>query len=517
MRGPVVRGPVVRGPVVRSTLPGGGPASSTAPGSDPASYHDGAAGADATSFRSRPLQLGFGASQSPLILPGAAPSEHQAAASAAGYTAAPETTCDILGGPRRILFTGLAPGSQGAQNAGATAIAHLLREPDLAADLRALSPKHAAAFIEGAVLRAWRPATRQTRPQENAPRLARLHILPNDATLHKTWARREAAVAGTIFARDLVTEPSNTLTPAGFIARLGPLADLGVELTIIQGKALEEYRLTGLLAVGGGSIHPPALAILHWPGTIAVRPVMLVGKGITFDTGGISIKPADKMWEMRADMAGAAACAGAIMALARRRSPAPVTAILALAENTTSETAYRPSDVLHHANGSTIEVVDTDAEGRLVLADALYWAALQNPEAIIDLATLTGSVVTALGHHRAGLFSNNDSLAATVAAAGAAVGEPVWRLPIDDSHRAALRSEIADIRHCSPERGQPDASQAAAFLETFVNDSPWVHLDIAGVESRDHASPLHPAGASGFGVRLLDRLIEKRFEDPHRA
>jgi leucyl aminopeptidase len=192
-------------------------------------------------------------------------------------------------------------------------------------------------------------------------------------------------------------------------------------------------------------------------------------------------------------------------------------AVLALAENTTSDTAYRPSDILRHADGTTIEVIDTDAEGRLVLADALGWAVRQKPAAIIDLATLTGSVVTALGHEMAGLFSNDDSLAASVAAAGAAVGERVWRLPIAEGHRRALDSNIADLRHCSPERGQPDASQAAAFLCHFVGDLPWVHLDIAGVESRAEASPEHAAGATGFGVRLLDRVVADRFEDPHRA
>jgi leucyl aminopeptidase len=261
-------------------------------------------------------------------------------------------------------------------------------------------------------------------------------------------------------------------------------------------------------------------------------PIAFVGKGITFDTGGICIKPADQMWEMRADMAGAAACAGAMLALARRGAASPAIAVLALAENATSGSAYRPSDVLRHADGTTIEIIDTDAEGRLVLADALGWVVRHGgvgPAArlganrvanggyhgsangavsgIVDLATLTGSVVTALGHERAGLFSNDDTLAARVIAAGEAVGERVWRLPVDASHRAALESDIADLRHCAPGRGQPDACQAAAFLRHFVGDTPWVHLDIAGVESRAEADPEHAAGATGFGVRLLDALV----------
>jgi leucyl aminopeptidase len=319
------------------------------------------------------------------------------------------------------------------------------------------------------------------------------------------------------FARDLVTEPSNTKTPDGIITQLQQCLPEGVTLEVLRGDALRAAHLNGILAVGAASMHPPALAILRWPGTIDAPPVAFVGKGITFDTGGISIKPADHMWDMRADMAGAAACAGAILALARRKSPAPAIAVLALAENAIGDNAYRPSDILRHANGTTIEVVDTDAEGRLVLMDALGYAAAQKPQAIIDLATLTGSIVTALGHHMAGIYTNNDLLAVAVAAAGAAVGEQVWHMPIDQSHRSAIDSDIADLRHCSPERGQPDASHAAAFLREFVDDVPWVHIDIAGVESVAEPDDLHPAGATGFGVRLLDRLVRDRFEDPNHG
>jgi leucyl aminopeptidase len=404
---------------------------------------------------------------------------------------------DLLGGIRRILRV----------QTGAQAAFHCLRAPAIAADLRPLLTNEACAFLEAACLRAWRNDTWRTRPDPDAPRLATLHAISTDPALPAAWARRAAAVEGTLFARDLVTEPSNTLTPNGFVDRLSRLTEAGIEVTILRGHALTLARLTGLLAVGGGSAHPPALAVLRWPGTTGAAPVAFVGKGITFDTGGISIKPADQMWEMRADMAGAAACGGAMLALARRRCPAPAIAVLALAENTTSETAYRPSDVLRHADGTTIEIVDTDAEGRLVLADALGWVVRQSPAAIIDLATLTGSVVTALGHEMAGLFANDDALAARVAKAGEAVGEPVWRLPITPGHRAALDSDIADLRHCSPARGQPDASQAAAFLRHFVGETPWVHLDIAGVESRAEACDAHGAGATGFGVRLLDRLV----------
>jgi leucyl aminopeptidase len=272
-----------------------------------------------------------------------------------------------------------------------------------------------------------------------------------------------------------------------------------------------------LTAVGQGSAHKPCLAVLRWPGRHEAPPVVFVGKGITFDTGGISIKPADKMWDMRADMAGAAVCAGAMLALARRNAPSPAVAVLAIAENTTGGNSYRPGDVLKMYSGATVQVVDTDAEGRLVLADALAYAVQEKPQAVIDLATLTGSIVVALGHEMAGCFDNDPALAAAAASAGAAVGERLWRMPIGETHRRALDSDIADLKHCVDERGQPDACQAAAFLREFVGETPWLHIDIAGVDLREEAGPVHAKGATGFGVRLLDRLVADRFDDPHRV
>ncbi len=419
-----------------------------------------------------------------------------------------DAVCDVRGGLRRVLFARV---TGDWRRAGARAIAAALREPSLALDLNGVAAADGAAFIEGACLRAWRDERWRTRGGQDAPRLGALRAFGGATGLVEAWGRRAASVESALFARDLVSEPSNTLTPEGFVARLSTLVNAGVELTVLRGAALHEAGLSGLLAVGGGSSHPPLLAVLRWTGA-GGAPLAFVGKGITFDTGGICIKPADEMWEMRADMAGAAACAGAMLALARRGSAASVIAVLALAENATSGASYRPSDVLTHADGTTIEIIDTDAEGRLMLADALGWAVRNGARAVIDLATLTGSVVVALGHERAGVFSNDDALAAQVHAAGEAVGERVWRLPIDDSHRAALDSDIADLRHCSPERGQPDACQAAAFLRHFVGVTPWVHLDIAGVESRAEAAPEHAAGATGFGVRLLDRLVADAFE-----
>jgi leucyl aminopeptidase len=433
-------------------------------------------------------------------------------------------------GPDEVAWVGerwLVTLGEDAEAAGALVTACLLGERRVTLDLRGLAPATATAFITGACLRAWRFDRLKSKDAESPfplgddpplPKLHRFDVLTDSpGPLRRAWHRAESVLVGVALARDLVAEPSNTLTPAGFEARIAALAQAGIAIDVLKGGALRRAGLGGLLAVGQGSAHRPRLIVLRWPGVIEADPVVFVGKGITFDTGGICIKPAAGMEEMRADMAGAAACVGAMLALATRRSPAPAAAVLALAENATGGASYRPSDVLQMGDGTTVEVVDTDAEGRLVLADAIGWAVRHlHPAAIVDLATLTGSIVTALGHEMAGLFDNDPALAAQVAAAGGAVGEPVWRMPIGASHREDLRSDIADIRHCVPGRGQPDACHAAAFLEGFAQGVPWVHLDIAGMESRPDASDRHAAGATGFGVRLLDRLMAQSFEDPHR-
>ncbi len=455
------------------------------------------------------------------VLEGASvPERARLAAEAAGFTGKAGTVCEILAAPDHLLFVGVGPRvtESAYRIAGALAVARLGRVRRLALDAKGLLPSLAASFALGAALRGWRYDALRTIANEDAPRLAALDLLSEAPGVEAAWEAASAAWHGAAFARDLVAEPSDTLTPQGFVDRLEVLQKAGVHVSVLKRRDLKREGLGALLAVGRGSVHPPRLVILRWPGAMEAAPVVFVGKGVTFDTGGISIKPADKMWEMRADMAGAAACAGAMLALALRGSPAPVVAILALAENMTGADSYRPSDVLHSFSGKTIEVVDTDAEGRLVLADALAWAVQRHhPQAIIDLATLTGSIVTALGHHMAGMFTNDPALAAHVAAAGEAVGELVWRMPIGESHRRDLDSDIADLRHCTSGSLQPDACHAAAFLREFVDDVPWVHLDIAAMDSHEEADDLQAAGPTGFGVRLLDRLVSARFEDPHRA
>jgi leucyl aminopeptidase len=453
-----------------------------------------------------------------VILPvqaGAIPPGHGAAAAAAGFVGESGTSCLLLGGGVPVVLAGLGahPGPQEAEAAGAAGIAAVLHMRRVALDARELSPDMAAALALGACLRAWHPPADRMVADEAAPRVGALDLLATDAAVPAAWSRTASVLAGIVFARNLVTEPANSLTPASFIDRLRPLVDEGVQLDVLGPFELAKRGFGGLLAVGGGAAHPPQLAVLRWPGD-GVRegggeagPIAFVGKGVTFDTGGISIKPAEGMWDMRADMAGAAACAGAMLAIARRRTAASVIAVLPLAENAVGANSYRPGDVLRMHDGTTVEIIDTDAEGRLILADALAYVLSEKPAAIVDLATLTGSIVVALGHVTAGLFANDDAWAARVAAAGESVGERLWRMPIDASHLLSLASDIADIRQCVPGRGQPDACQAAAFLREFVGDTPWAHLDIAGVESRTADDDRYAKGATGFGVRLLDALL----------
>ncbi len=451
---------------------------------------------------------------------GAVPKAKRAAA--AGFGGRLGEVAEVGGRRRRVLLLGMGAGRD-FEAAGALAIARLQWLTHVALDARGCTGAEAAALAAGGVLRSWRLDRWFTReePADAVPqrgRVERIDIMTDDpAAAQAAWETVSAGVAGAMFARDLVAEPSNALTPAGMVERLRGLEREGLVLDVLDAAMLQSQGLGGILAVGGGSVNPPVLAVLRWAGTMDAAPVAFVGKGITFDTGGLCIKPADGMWEMRGDMAGAAACAGAMLALARRRSPAPAIAVLALAENAFGAASYRPSDVLRLYDGTTVEIVDTDAEGRLVLADALLWTKDRvRPAVAIDLATLTGSIVTALGHEMAGMFVGSfpgeDAMASHVAAAGSAVGERAWRMPLATGYREVLESEIADVRQCSEGSRQPDACHAAAFLSEFAGKMPWVHLDIAGVEAHATADDRHAAGPTGWGARLLDRLVADRFE-----
>ena len=311
------------------------------------------------------------------VPPGAAPPKPKRAA-VAGFSGREGEVAEVSGKKRRVILLGMGA-KRDFEAAGALAVARLSGLEHIAIDARGLAGSEAAGLAAGALLRGWRFHRLLTRPEPphlppDRGRVERIDVLtdrPDEA--EAAWRRIEAGVEGALFARDLVAEPSNTLTPAAFAAKLLQLEADGIEVELLQVAALREQGLGALLAVGRASVNPPCLAVLRWKGTIAADPVAFVGKGITFDTGGVCLKGWHGMWEMRADMAGAAACVGALLALARRRSPAPAVAVLPLAENMIGAASYRPSDVLRTFDGTTVEVVDTDAEGRLVLADALGW------------------------------------------------------------------------------------------------------------------------------------------------
>jgi leucyl aminopeptidase len=320
-----------------------------------------------------------------------------------------------------------------------------------------------------------------------------------------------ALAEGVTMTRDLVSEPANVLTTTDFAGRLAALGELGVEVTILDDDRMRALGMNLLLAVGQGSASPSRLVVMEWKGAEG-PPLALVGKGVVFDTGGISIKPAAGMEEMTMDMGGAAVVAGVMRTLALRKAPAHVVGLVGLVENMPSGTATRPGDIVRSMKGDTVEIINTDAEGRLVLADVLWYAQEHHqPRAIIDLATLTGAIIVALGVENAGLFSNDDTLAGQVLAAANAEGEGAWRMPMGEGYDALLKSQLADMKNIGGRDG--GAISAAQFLRRFVKEgTPWVHLDIAGVTLGKSDDGLAPKGATGWGVRTLNRLIADHYE-----
>lgn len=323
-----------------------------------------------------------------------------------------------------------------------------------------------------------------------------------------------AAVAeGVFFTRDLVNEPANILTTDDFAARLAAMQELGLEVEILEEAELAKLGMGALLGVGQGSESPSKVVVMQWRGGAKDEaPFALVGKGVVFDTGGISIKPAAGMEDMTMDMGGAGVVAGVMRALALRKAPANVVGLVGLVENMPDGKAQRPGDVVRSMKGDTIEVINTDAEGRLVLADVLWYAQERfKPVGMINLATLTGAIIVALGHENTGVFSNNDDLCNAFLRAAAAEGEGAWRMPMGDGYDAKLKSRVADmVNSCGRDGG---AVTAAQFLARFVKpETPWCHLDIAGTALLKTDTTLAPKGATGWGVMALDRLIRDRFE-----
>ncbi len=327
-------------------------------------------------------------------------------------------------------------------------------------------------------------------------------------------AKPMAALAeGIFFTRDLVNEPANILTTDDFAARLAAMQDLGIDVEILEEPELEKLGMRALLGVGQGSESPSKVVVMQWKGGKAGdAPLALVGKGVVFDTGGISIKPAGGMEEMTMDMGGAGTVAGVMRTLALRHAKANVVGLVGLVENMPDGKAQRPGDIVRSMKGDTIEVINTDAEGRLVLADVLWYAQERfAPSGVIDLATLTGAIIIGLGHENAGVFSNDDAFCGRFLAAAKAEGEGAWRMPMGEAYDKLLKSRLADMKNIG---GRPGGSiTAAQFIRRFIKDGmPWIHLDIAGVALLSGDSTLAPKGATGWGVMALNRMIRDSYE-----
>ena len=375
------------------------------------------------------------------------------------------------------------------------------------------TPNQMADVALGMKLNAYRFTRHKTDKSSKKPtKLAVTFHTEQAAAVKKVWNRTSGVGDGAIFARDLVNEPANVLTPKEFAKRAKALEKLGCKVEILDEKAMGKLKMGALLGVAQGSRNPPRMAIIQWSGGKAKeKPVAFVGKGVTFDTGGISIKPAGGMEDMKGDMGGAAAVAGLMHALAARKAKVNAVGIIGMVENMPDGNAQRPGDIVTSMSGQTIEVLNTDAEGRLVLADALWYCNKRfKPKFMINLATLTGAILVALGNQHAGLFSNNDELSENLATAGLDTQEKVWRLPLGPEYDKLIDSKNADMKNIG---GRLAGSiTAGQFLQRFVKDTPWAHLDIAGTAMASPKNEINQSWASGFGVRLLDRLVANNYE-----
>jgi len=349
--------------------------------------------------------------------------------------------------------------------------------------------------------------------KKNGRKLSAATVLCADPrAAERNWGERAGLVEAVHMARDLVNEPGNVLYPAEFARRVRELEKFGLEVEILDEKELKKLGFGALLAVGRGSAHAPRVAVMKWNGgKEGEPPLAFVGKGVTFDSGGISIKPSQGMEDMKGDMAGAAAVAGAMRALAARKAKVNAVGIVGLVENMPDGRAQRPGDVVKSLSGRTIAVLNTDAEGRLVLADCLTYARdTFKPSSIVDLATLTGAILVALGKEYAGLFSNDDDLSEALRKAGEETGEKVWRMPLGKAYDKLIDHDVADMKNTG---GRYAGSiTAAQFLKRFVEDTPWAHIDVAGTAMAAEKSDLNTSWGPGWGVRLLDAFVRTREE-----
>ncbi len=369
----------------------------------------------------------------------------------------------------------------------------------------------------GALLRSYRFDKYKTKEKtENKPSLQEIDFCATDKSKTEALFKKRKAIADGVFlARTVVTEPPNILYPESYAEIIKKeLSPLGVKITILDKKQMEKLNMGALLGVGQGSIKDSRLVVMEWNGGAKnEQPLAFVGKGVTFDTGGISLKPAQGMEDMKYDMGGSAAVVGLLKSLASRKAKVNAVGVVGLVENMPGHNAQRPSDVVKTMSGQTVEVLNTDAEGRLVLADALWYTQEEfKPQIIVDLATLTGAIVIALGSEYAGIFSNNDSLCHKIEKAGNATGERLWRFPLGDEYDKLLDSPIADMQNISNERGAGSIT-AAQFLKRFIKDgTPWAHLDIAGMAWTKKDKDICPKGATAFGVRVLERFVSDNYE-----
>lgn len=402
------------------------------------------------------------------------------------------------------------------EEAGGSIAAALSGDAQVTIIAEGIPGAEAAHIAYGAVLRSYRFDLYRTKEKlEDKPKLTGISVQVADATKGRAaFAPLKAVAEGIFLTRDLVTEPANILTPAVMAERCKELTKLGVKVEILGPKEMTKLGFGALMGVAQGSVQEPRMVVMQWNGAgtrRARKPLVFVGKGVTFDSGGISIKPAAGMEDMKWDMAGAGAVIGLMSALAGRKAKADVVGIVGLVENMVSGNAQRPGDVVTSYSGQTIEVLNTDAEGRLVLADVLWYAQEKfDPAFMVNLATLTGAIIVALGQEHAGLFSNDDELAQKLLAAGTETGEKLWRMPLGDAYDRAIKSDIADMKNIGGRYGS--AIIAAQFIQRFVNGKPWAHLDIAGVAWSGKETAVTPKGATAYGVRLLDQLVRAHYE-----
>ena len=382
---------------------------------------------------------------------------------------------------------------------------------------RALKATQAADLAQGIVLRAYAFDRYKTKRKDDEKPPARRNVtvaVGDVAAVRKAYAVNEAISGGVVLARDLVNEPANVLYPEEFARRAQALKKSGVAVEVLDLKALKKLGMNALLGVGQGSRRESRVVVLRWNGGKAGEaPVAFIGKGVCFDTGGISIKPANAMEDMKGDMAGAACVVGLLQALAGRKAKVNAVGIIGLVENMPDGNAQRPGDIVTSMSGQTIEIINTDAEGRLVLGDVTWYTAKRfKPKFMVDLATLTGAIIVALGQEYAGMFANDDRLAERLTKAGEATGEKVWRMPLGPEFDKQIDSKFADMKNTGGSRWG-GAITAAQFIKRFVDDkTPWAHLDIAGTAFDSRQTEINKSWASGWGVRLLDRLVKDYYE-----